>query len=83
MTLQEFVKRNDPTCFVKGRLADLQNHLAMSKLSTNFDEKKYGLLQADRCYYCIYGFIKAAFSYGRITFEEYNSLLDELMDLFG
>lgn len=83
MTLQEFITTNDSKGFVKEKSAAMRFHVELCKQymkDGSYMKFKTHFETVNQNYYAIYGYIMAAYEYGRISFEESCSLLDEVME---
>lgn len=81
MKLQEFIEQYDTNDFLKRSLEEMNESISMLK---NIHEKEFEnhLRRANSLYYCIYGYTYAVYHYGDISFDDRQSLVDELMELF-
>lgn len=84
MTMQEFMASNDSDGFVKEKIAAMQFHVELCLINMKggtFLEFREHLNTVQQNYYAVYGYIIASCAYGRITFEDSETLVEELMEL--
>lgn len=84
MSLKEFLASEDRDGFVKEKVAAMQHHVELCFISMK--EGAYLKYQehfktVQNNYYAIYGYIMAAYAYGRISFEDSSTLVEEVIEL--
>lgn len=84
MTLKEFMETEDNRGFVEDKIATMQNHvefcLISMKKGADFEYKEH-LETVEQSYYAIYGYIMAAYAYGRISQKDKSTLVGEVIEL--
>ena len=84
MTMQEFMTSNDMDGFVKEKIAAMQFHVELCLICMEDGallEYREHFKTVRQNYYAIYGYIMASCVYGRITFEDSETLVEEVMEL--